>query len=76
MRLVLVFVLATMTACVSGEPARRHRWPGHREEKDAQIADLLLRVENLEKELAQTKAAVAKLQNLPQSAGATPTDAR
>jgi len=62
MRLVLVLVMIAMVGCVAaGEPARRHRWPGHRKEKDQQIEELLQRVAKLEKELEETRAYVSKL---------------
>jgi septal ring factor EnvC (AmiA/AmiB activator) len=82
MRSALVVLTFVLVGCVAaGEPARRHRWPKHRQEKDQKIEELLVRVDKLEKELASTRAEVAKLQasrpapttnDLPQSAGATP----
>ena len=75
MRLALVLLVIAMVGCVAGgEPARRHRWPGHRQEKDQQIADLLQRVAKLEKELAETRAYVSKLPLQPPApAGPTTT---
>jgi septal ring factor EnvC (AmiA/AmiB activator) len=62
MRLVLVIVMMSMVACVAaGEPARRNRWPKHREQKDQQIEELLQRVSKLEKDLAETREYVSKL---------------
>jgi len=74
MRLVLVFVMIAMVGCVAGEPARRHRWPGHRQEKDQQIEDLLQRVAKLEKELAETRAYVSNLHVNKRAPDDAPTD--
>jgi hypothetical protein len=61
MRWALVFVMIMSVGCVAGEPARRHRWPDHRKDKDQKIEELLERVAKLEKELAETRAYIAKL---------------
>jgi hypothetical protein len=61
MRWALFLVMIMSMGCVAGEPARRHRWPDHRKDKDQKIEELLARVSKLEKELAETRAYVAKL---------------
>src|SRR5258706_6592378 len=61
MRLALVLVMVATVACVTGEPARRNRWPKHRDQKDQQIEELLSRVDKLDKELAELQAYVSKL---------------
>ena len=61
MRLALVVLTFVLVGCVaSGEPTRRHRWPKHRQEKDQKIEELLVRVDKLEKELAEMRAQIAK----------------
>lgn len=62
MRLAMLVLMVGMVACVSGEPARRSRWPTHRKEKDQKIEELLTRVDKLEKELADLQAAMAKVE--------------
>jgi hypothetical protein len=79
MRLVLVVLTFAFVGCVAaGEPARRHRWPKHREEKDQKIEELLVRVDKLEKELAETRAQIAKLPArapMTEASSASPPDA-
>ena len=61
MRKVLVCLL--LAGCATGgEPERKHRWPDHRKNHDQALEDILeKRVEILEKELGETRAAVAKM---------------
>ena len=70
MRLALVLVVMATTACVTGEPARRNRWPTHRKDKDQKIEELLTRVDKLEKEFVDLQAALAKAHAAPPAAPA------
>lgn len=75
MRLVLVFVACLFVGCVTaGEPARRNRWPKHREQKDQQIEELLARVSKLEQELAETRDYVSKLKVKKKAPETPPVD--
>ena len=62
-----------LAGCVEGgDPGRTHRWPDHRKNHDQQLEDLQKRVDLLEKELAETRAYIARLHVKELSSTASP----
>jgi septal ring factor EnvC (AmiA/AmiB activator) len=56
----LVMIVLVLAAC--GEVRQSHRWPDHRQEKDAQIASLVQETQAITQQAAVLEARIKRLE--------------